>query len=317
MLSLIAFAAFTVATVMLFSHVPTGFLPLEDKGALMANMQLPDGASLSRTEEVAGRATQMMLDIDGVQDVLTVPGYSLLSGAAPNSALMILIMDPWDQRTEFDKKWYSILRKANQKLATIASANTFAFPVPAITGLGTSGGVEAELQDLNGGTPEALAAATRSLVFAANQQPELTQAFSTFSANVPQLFLEVDRDKAQVLGIPISEIFATLQAQFGSSYINDFNLYGKVYRVVIQAESRFATRLTISTGCMCATPQTRWCHCRRWFRSGRFSVRCRSSATIFTRAHRLPRRLPQVTAQVRRSRRLSAPPPPHCPKATR
>ena len=243
LLSLMAFAAFTVATGLLFSKVPTGFLPLEDKGALMANMQLPDGASLSRTEEVAGRATKMMLDIDGVRDVLTVPGYSLLSGAAPNSALMILIMDPWDQRTETDKKWYSILGKANANFATIASANAFAFPVPAIVGLGTGGGVEAELQDLSGGTPQALAAATRSLVFSANQQPELTQVFSTFSANVPQLFLEVDRDKAQVLGIPVSEIFATLQAQFGSSYINDFNLYGKVYRVVIQAEARFRNKI--------------------------------------------------------------------------
>ena len=243
MISLLVFAAFTAATGMLFSRVPTGFLPLEDKGALMANMQLPDGASLSRTQEVAARATGMMQDIDGVRDVLTVPGYSLLSGAAPNSALMILIMDPWDQRTEVEKQWFSILRQANRKFATIASANAFAFPIPPIVGLGTGGGVEAELQDLSGGTPQDLAAATRSLVFAANQQPELTQVFSTFSANVPQLFLEVDRDKAQVLGIPISEIFKTLQAQFGSSYINDFNLYGKVYRVVIQAESRFRSKI--------------------------------------------------------------------------
>ncbi|MGI9421971.1 MAG: efflux RND transporter permease subunit [Hyphomicrobiaceae bacterium] len=242
-LSLIVFGLFVTATGMLFSRVPTGFLPLEDKGALMANIQLPDGASLSRTREVTKRASEMLRAIDGVRDVLAVPGYSLLSGAAPNSALIILIMDPWEDRTEFEKKWFSILRQANQKFATIASANAFAFPIPPIIGLGTGGGVEAELQDLVGGTSQELASVTRSMIFAANQQPELAQAFSTFSANVPQLFLEVDRDKAQVLGIPISEVFETLQAQFGASYINDFNLYGKVYRVMIQAESRFRDKI--------------------------------------------------------------------------
>ncbi len=242
-LSLLVFALFAAATGFLFARVPTGFLPLEDKGALMANIQLPDGASLSRTEEVARRASDMLADIDGVRDVLAVPGFSLLSGAAPNSALIIMIMDPWNQRKDFDKKWFSILRKANAKFATIASANAFAFPIPPIIGLGTGGGVEVELQDLSGGSPQELAAAARSLVFAVNQQPELAQAFSTFSANVPQLFLEVDRDKAQVLGVPISEIFETLQAQFGSSYINDFNLYGKVYRVVIQAEAKFRNKI--------------------------------------------------------------------------
>ena len=242
-ISLLAFLVFVALTGLLFSRTPTGFLPLEDKGALFANIQLPDGASLSRTQEVAQRATTMLKDIDGVRDILAVPGYSIISGAAPNSALLILIMDPWDERTSFDKKWFSILRKANEKFATIASANAFAFPVPPIIGLGTGGGVEAELQDIAGGTPQELAAATRSLVFAANQQPELARVFSTFSANVPQLFLEVDRDKAQVLGIPISEIFDTLQAQFGASYINDFNLYGKVYRVMIQAESQFRSRI--------------------------------------------------------------------------
>jgi multidrug efflux pump len=238
-LSLLVFLGFVALTGFLFTRTPTGFLPLEDKGALMANVQLPDGASLSRTKEVSARGVTMLREIDGVSDVLAVPGFSLLSGAAPNSALMILIMEPWDQREDFEKKWFSILRKANEKFATIGSANAFAFPVPPIVGLGTGGGIEAELQDIAGGTPQDLAAATRSFVFAANQQPELAQTFSTYSANVPQLFLEVDRDKAQVLGIPISEIFSTLQAQFGSSYINDFNLYGRVYRVMIQAEARF------------------------------------------------------------------------------
>ncbi len=242
-LSLFVFLIFVAVTGTLFSKVPSGFLPIEDKGALMANVQLPDGASLSRTEKVTEDATEMLLDIDGVTEVLAVPGFSLLSGAASNSALMIIIMEHWDERTTFEEKWFMILRKANQAFATIPAANAFAFPLPPIMGLGSSGGVEAELQDLAGGTPQELAAATRSLVFAANQAPELTQVFSTYSANVPQLFLEVDRDKAEILGITPSEIFSTLQAQFGSSYINDFNLYGKVYRVKIQAEPRFRDKI--------------------------------------------------------------------------
>ena len=160
--SLVVFALFVAAPGWLFSRVRTGFLQLEYKGALMANIQQPDGASLSQTQEVTERASEMMTEIAGVRDVLAVPGYSLLSGAAPNFALLILIMDPWNKRTSFDTKWFSILRQANQ-------------------------------------------------------QPELAEFFSTFSANVPHLFLKVDRDKAQVLGVPIYENFSTLQAQFGSA----------------------------------------------------------------------------------------------------
>ena len=241
--SLIAFAVFVGATVYLFKTVPTGFLPYEDKGVFFVNVQLPDGAALGRTKVVVAKVTDVLRGIEGVTDVIAVPGFSLLSGAASNSALVIPILAPWDERTSFETQWYSILRQANQKLATIAAANIFGFPMPPIMGLGTSGGLEAEIQDVGDGTPQELAAAVRSFVFAANQRPELARVFSTYSANVPQLFLEVDRDKAQVLGIPLSDIFSTLQAQFGASYINDFNLYGKVYRVIIQAESRFRNKI--------------------------------------------------------------------------
>ncbi len=241
--SLLVFGVFFAATAYMFKTVPTSFLPYEDKGVFFVNVQLPDGASLGRTQVVTAKVTEMLRGIGGITDVIAVPGFSLLSGAASNAALLIPILAPWDQRTTSDLQWYSILRTANQKLATIASANAFGFPTPPITGLGTSGGLEAEIQDISGGSPQDLAAAVRSLVFAANQRPELARVFSTYSANVPQLFLEVDRDKAQVLGIELSEIFATLQAQFGSSYINDFNLFGKVYRVIIQAESKYRNKI--------------------------------------------------------------------------
>ena len=235
--SLVVFAAFVVATFLLFQKVPTGFIPVEDKGVFFVNVQLPDGAALSRTEAVAERATEMLLDIEGVTDVIAISGFSILGGAASNAALLIPILSPWDQRTAADQRWFVILGEVNRRLATLIEAEAFAFPLPPIMGLGTGGSIEAQLQDLEGRSPQAFASALRSLIFAANQEPALKNIFSTYSANVPQLFLDVDRNKAEALGISVGEVFAILQASLGSSYINDFNLFGKVYRVIVQAEA--------------------------------------------------------------------------------
>ncbi len=239
LLSMAVFGIFIVATGYMFTAVPTGFLPMEDKGVFFANVQLPDGASLDRTNKVTAQVTDMLLQEEAVTDVISISGFSILSGAASNSSLLIPILSSWDERTDDEFQWYNILGRLNGQLASLASAEAFAFPLPPISGLGTSGGLEAQIQDYLGRSPQELAAAVRSLSFAANQQPELANAFSTYSANIPQLFLEVDREKAQVLGIQISDIFSTLQANLGSSYINDFNLFGKVYRVQIQAEAKY------------------------------------------------------------------------------
>ncbi|WP_020590805.1 efflux RND transporter permease subunit [Kiloniella laminariae] len=239
LLSMAVLGIFAVVTGYMFSVVPTSFIPMEDKGVFFVNAQLPDGASLERTNEVTAEITDMLLAEEGVTDVISVTGFSLLSGSASNSALLIPILSDWDERTSPELKWYAILGKINAKLASIASAQAFAFPLPPIMGLGTSGGIEAQVQDYLGRTPQELASAVRSLAFTANQQPELSNVFSTYSANIPQLFLEVDREKAKVLGIEIADIFSTLQTNLGSSYINDFNLYGKVYRVQIQAEAKY------------------------------------------------------------------------------
>ncbi len=242
-LSLAVFVIFGGATFMMFEKAPTGFLPIEDKGVLFANIQLPDGASLTRTEEVVTDVVDMMLATDGVQDVISVAGFSIISGAASNAALVIPILKPWNERNGPGLAWYEILQKINGKLAGLSQANAFAFPLPPIMGLGTSGGIEAELQDLQDRSPQEMAAAVRSLVVHANQSGDFDRTFSTFSANVPQLYLDVDRDKAQVLGVPLDHIFSTLQANFGSSYINDFNLYGKIYQVRIQAEPRYRSKI--------------------------------------------------------------------------
>ncbi len=237
--SMLVFAVIAGGAVFLFRAAPTGFLPLEDKGAFFVDVQLPAGASLARTEAAVERASAMVREVEGVTDVISVAGFSLLGGAASNRALLIPILAHWDERSAPALRWYVILGEINRRLATLIEAEAFAFPPPPIIGVGTSGGIEAQLQDFSGRSPQDLAAALRALVFNANQDPALANVFSTYAANVPQLFLDIDRDKAEALGVPVAEIFSVLQASLGSSYVNDFNLFGKVYRVILQAESRY------------------------------------------------------------------------------
>lgn len=239
LISLLLVLLFVALTGVLFQRAPSGFLPIEDKGVLLVNAQLPDGASLARTETVIDEIARMTRDTAGVSDVISVAGFSLLGGAASNGGLVIPILVPWDERSSPELQWYSILGRLNASLASIVAAEAFAFPPPPIMGLGSGGGIEAQLQDLSGGSPQELAAAMRSLVFAANQHPALTGVFSTYSASVPQLYLDIDRERAQALGVSIADIFTTLSANLSSRYVNDFNLFGKTYRVMLQAEAEY------------------------------------------------------------------------------
>ncbi len=260
--TLVVFAGVAAATAYMFQTVPTGFLPYEDRGAFFANVQLPDGASLARTEEVVDQVVEDMLATEGVQSVISVSGFSILSGVSSNAALVIPVLEPYDDRDLSDPmsstQWYNILGAMNGQLAQLIDAEGFAFPLPPIMGLGTAAGVEGQIQDRDNRGPQELAAAVRSFVFAANQtsisegvrmgedaqstepitDPAFSQVFSTYTANVPQIFLDIDRERAEILGVPLSSIFSTLQTNLGSSYVNDFNLFGNVYRVIIQAESR-------------------------------------------------------------------------------
>lgn len=234
--SMLLFMGFVVATGYLFNKVPTGFLPLEDRGALMANIQLPDGASLRRTEAFMEKVSDDLRKVDGVRDIISINGYSLFSGQASNSGLVVIVLEDWAKRP--DLPWYKIYFKVNVKLKSYPQADAFAFPLPPINGLGTSGGLEGQILDLNGHSSQELAAVMRDLMFKVNQHDGIKQAFTTFTADVPQYFLDINREKARTLGVEISDIFTTLQANLGSMYINDFNLYGKTYRVMIQAEAK-------------------------------------------------------------------------------
>ena len=241
--ALLIFVGVIGAAYFLFTHSPTTFLPQEDQGVIFINMQLPEGASLARTNKVMERATRALQDIDGVESTLGVSGFSLLSGTAENMGLGIVVLKPWDERTRPHQQLGAIVGQAQAILAAISSANIFAFAPPPIFGLGTTGGFDFRLQALEDQPPREIAAATRSLVIAANQDPTLRRVFSTYTANTPQIFVNLDRTRAETLKVPVSRVFATLKQHLGSGYVNDFNLYGRTYQVKVQAEARYRDTL--------------------------------------------------------------------------
>ena len=220
--------------------LPKGFIPNEDQGYFMVDIQLPDASSLQRTKAVLEELTEMVLSEPGVAHTISVPGFSLLNGSSTsNSGMMIAVLEPWAQRDSPALHQKSILGKIRGKLFAYPFANAMAFEVPPIPGLGQTGGVEFVLQDTLGRTPQALASTMRALVLKTNQAPEIGRAFSTFRADIPQIYVDVNRLKAKAMGISLTDIFNTLQGQLGSLYINDFNRYGKVYQVKIQADKEF------------------------------------------------------------------------------
>jgi len=231
-------AAVAVATGWLFTQVPTGFVPAEDRGAFFVDVRLPDGAALSRTEAVVAEVEEIIKGTPGVANIMTVGGYSMLQGAvASNGAFVIAVLEPWDERTAPELSLRGILTSVAPRLAAIRSATIVPFNPPPIPGLGTTGGFEFVLQDTEGHPPQALQSALGGLIVAANGRPELERVFSTFRASSPQFQINVNRDLAKSKGVAISDLFTVLNANFGSYYVNDFNKFGRVYRVYIQAES--------------------------------------------------------------------------------
>ena len=202
-------------------------------------MQLPDAAALDRTEAVTARLDAQLLDLPGVADTILVNGYSMLNGSSSNGAMIIVTLQDWGDRQDPTLTANAILQRIYGIAASEAAASVIAFNPPPIPGLGASAGVEMMVQQTGGGNPQDLASALGGLIYAANQQPQIGQAYTTFRANVPQVFVDLDREKAKTLNVAISEVFQTLQAYMGSYYVNDFNLFGRVYRVMIQAEGDY------------------------------------------------------------------------------
>jgi hydrophobe/amphiphile efflux-1 (HAE1) family protein len=223
----------------LFTRTPTSFLPPEDQGYFFINIQLPESASLARTNELLKDISEDIAGLDGVANVLGVSGFSLLSGRADNVGFALGILEPWAERETPELQLEAIIGSAQRKLQARSTANCFAFAPPPIRGLGRSGGFEFQLQAREGQNAQELFGVSMSLMLAAKQDPALQGVFTTYTANTPHLLLNVDRTRAEFLGVPVERIFATLQAQLGSAYVNDFNFKGRTYQVKVQADTAF------------------------------------------------------------------------------
>ncbi|MGY4331738.1 hydrophobe/amphiphile efflux-1 (HAE1) family protein [Bradyrhizobium sp. LB7.2] len=237
-LSLILAAMFAAGIFGMSHLTPTGFLPEEDQGAFFTSIQLPDGASVARTSEVTGQIERVLTQMPAVDHVLAIIGFSLLDGASePNSALVVTRLKPFADRKAAADSVQALIRQTYAAGAQIRQANVLPFNMPPIIGLSTSGGFEYQLQALEGQDPAAISSVTSALIGAANADPRLTRVFSTFTATNPSIYLDIDRRKAQALGVTISDIFTALQATLGGIYVNNFNLYGRTWQVNVQGEA--------------------------------------------------------------------------------
>lgn len=240
MVVLVVYVALVTTTGATFSALPTGFVPSEDQGYLFVNIQLPDSASSARTSEVMRQLEEIYDDIPGVSNNLSIGGYSLLGGyAGSNLGFAVIILDPWEDREEPEKSLDAISAQLQQRFSKIQSAVVFAFAPPPIDGLGAAGGFQMEVLDKGGAGYSALQATAEDLVTAGNGQSGLAALNSSFRANAPQLFVDVDRVKAKNLNVPLENVFGTLQAYLGSAYVNDFTKNNRSYQVRVQAEAEY------------------------------------------------------------------------------
>ncbi len=239
--SIIGLAMVAVAmagTYGLAKMTPTGFLPEDDQGALFVVAQLPGGSSVARTTDVIARAEAILREEKGVEDITSVVGLNFIDNySQSNSAFMVVTLRPFEERKSRDESAAALIGRLGQKFREIQGANVQPLAPPPIIGLGTGGGFTYVLQDLRGGDPKAMAQVVRGLTVAANQDPKLNRVFSTFSATNPSVYLDIDRDKAQIVGVPLNSVFQALQASLGGYFVNNMNLFGRTWQVQVQAEA--------------------------------------------------------------------------------
>ncbi len=236
--ALAAFAGLLALTVFGFRQVPPGFVPAQDKYYLVGIVQLPSGASLDRTEAVVQRMTAIALEQPGVSNVVAFPGLSINGFVnVPNAAVMFAMLDPFEQREDASLSAGAIAGTLNGKFAGIDEAFAAIFPPPPVSGLGAVGGFKLQVQDRNAQGHPALFAATQALMGAAQKDGRLANLFSSYQVNAPQVFVDIDRDQAKTLGVPLGSLYETLQINLGSLYVNDFNYLGRTYQVNVQADA--------------------------------------------------------------------------------
>ena len=244
-LTLVLFAAILSANYFVYRELPGAFLPDEDKGALFCEVVLPPGASLPRTEAALSEVAEIARQLPGVDHVLSVPGRSMTAGQGENLGMAIVTLKDWSERKEPALQIKAIQSELTKRCAVLPDAQVTAFAPPAIPGLGATGGVSFAFQATGDQNSQELSQATQNLLGKIMQSGKAIYAFTSFDANTPMLHLDIDRDKAEAMKVPISAIFSTLQSQLGSIYINDFNKYGKTYKVKMQSSEDFRRNLNI------------------------------------------------------------------------
>jgi HAE1 family hydrophobic/amphiphilic exporter-1 len=233
--------ALIIGLMLLFRAVPGGFVPEEDQGYLMAAMQLPDAASLQRTEAVMRQVEGVLGGFEAIESYTTISGYSLLTGTTQsNAGFIFLQLKDWEHRPDIEDHANSLIHRLNIAFATrVTEALVFAFGPPAIPGLGTGSGFTMMLQDRRGSEPAYLDEQLRLFRAAAEERPEIANTGSLFRANVPQIFVDIDKPKALKMGVPLADINTSIGAFLGGAYVNDFNRFGRLYKVYVQAEPEY------------------------------------------------------------------------------
>src|SRR5918994_2837124 len=223
-----------------FARAPTGFIPQQDQGYLITVLQLPPGAALARTDRVVRRAAEIILATPGVVHAVPFAGFDGATFTnAPNAGAIFSALAPFEERAASGRSADAMLADLNARLSTIQEAFIITIPPPPVRGIGTSGGFKMMVQDRRGRGLEALEAASQELVGAANQAPGLSRVFSLFNTGTPKVFADIDRVRAEMLGVTPEQVFETLEVYIGSAYVNDFNLLGRTFRVTAQADGPF------------------------------------------------------------------------------
>ena len=234
------YLALVVVTFGLFKAVPGGFVPSQDKQYLVGFAQLPDGATLDRTENVIRRMSDIALKTPGIESAVAFPGLSINGFTnSANAGIVFVTLKPFDERTTPELSGVALAKQLNQKFGAIEEAFIAMFPPPPVAGLGTIGGFKLQIEDRTGRGYEALDEATKAFIARARAAPELAGVFSGYQVNVPQLYADIDRVKARQLGVAVTDVFDTMQIYLGSLYVNDFNRFGRTYSVRVQADAKF------------------------------------------------------------------------------
>src|SRR4029079_10402333 len=227
-----------LGTIVFARAIPTGFIPDEDQGILGVNVQLPPGASLARTSEVLKKVEEILGKTDGIESYQTIGGYGVVTNTyQPNYGSLFARLKPWEERHGEALHVKGIMASLQKQFATIPEGVIFPFNIPTLSGFGASSGFNFLVQDRTGTMPvEQLGDHVRSTLAAARPRPELGNVFTSFDPNYPQVKVDLDREKARTLGVPVNDVFQAMSTAMGGAYVNDFNRFGRLYRVYVQAQ---------------------------------------------------------------------------------